>query len=123
MLASKRVGAKIYARELDGTTHTKTICQVAASCDRIVEIIRTAKLSKQSSDHKVLERLSKDLHVYWYPNKPRRPSSVRVRMGVKVPIIKDRDFVIAEWNHRQANGKHLTAFVSVCHPLCEQQKR
>eukprot|EP00658_Telonema_sp_P-2_P008635 TRINITY_DN13266_c0_g1_i2.p1 TRINITY_DN13266_c0_g1~~TRINITY_DN13266_c0_g1_i2.p1 ORF type:complete len:165 (+),score=38.61 TRINITY_DN13266_c0_g1_i2:902-1396(+) len=89
--------------------HIKSVCQIKADCDLIVTTLNTAKLSKQSSEPVILDKLSADMHVYW--------------IGVKVPIIKDRDFVIAEWNHPQRDGNHLNAFVSVRHPQCGVQKK
>lgn len=57
----------------------------------------------------MLDRLSSDLFVYW--------------LGVKCPIIKDRDFVIAEWNFKKSDGNHVMSFVSVKHPQCGEQKK
>merc|ERR1712159_77435 len=81
----------------------KAVCVINASMELIVHTLATEKLSKQSSKRKVLEQVTEDLSVYW--------------MGVKAPIVKDRDFVIAEWDCQQPNGAHLNTFVSVKHPL------
>ena len=99
------------ARHLVSSVPVPAACpHCAGGCsDKIVDVLTNAKLTKQSSEPMVLEMLSKELRVYW--------------MGVKVPILKDRDFVIAEWNHRQQDGKHLNAFVSVEHPQCAVQKK
>jgi len=81
----------------------KAVCTIGASRELIVHTLQNEKLSKQSSKPKVLEQVTDDLSVYW--------------MGVKAPIVKDRDFLLAEWNCQQPNGAHLNTFVSVKHPL------
>lgn len=105
---SQKHGAQIFVKEIAGMTHIKTVCQIKAQRELIVHVLNTQKLSKQSSEPTVIEHLSTDMFVYW--------------IGVKVPIIKDRDFVICEWNHAQST-KHINAFVSVDHPQCRAQKK
>jgi len=94
---------RLYTKDYGDLLGVKAVCLMHADRDVIVETLNTQKLSKQSSKPKILEKITDDLQVYW--------------MGLKVPIIKDRDFLLAQWECAQPNGAHLNTFVSVDHPL------
>lgn len=104
LLDKRDARMQLYTKDYGDLIGVKAICQVDASCAAIVDCIMTEKLSKQSSKPRLIEQVTDDLSVYW--------------MGVKAPIVKDRDFVIAEWNCRQPNDvKFMQTFCSVEHPL------
>jgi len=92
----------LFTKNYGDLLGVKAMCEVVASREDIVTCLHSERLSKQSSKPRLVQQVTNDLAVYWF--------------GVKAPIVKDRDFVVAQWDCQQPNGAHLHAFVSVDHP-------